>query len=110
METLQRELRRLYASTGNYSMRMETTVETLERNRVAITIDISEGEVATIRHINIVGNEFYSDDKLLDLIESGVESNSWFSSADEYSRLKLDGDLEILRSHYLNNGFIKLFN
>ena len=106
LETVQRELRRLYASTGNYSMRMETTVETLERNRVEINIDISEGKVATIRHINIVGNEAYSDRRLLDLIESGVESSNFFSSADEYSRIKLEGDLEILRTYYLDRGYL----
>ena len=107
LETMQRELRRLYASTGNYSMRMETTVETLERNRVAIKIDISEGKVATIRHINIVGNTAFDDETLLDLIESGVESSNFFSSADEYSKIKLEGDLEIIRSYYLDRGYVK---
>lgn len=106
LETVQRELRRLYASAGNYSMRMETTVEKLERNRVAISINISEGKVATIRHINIVGNTVFDDDELLDLLESGLESSNPFSSADEYSRIKLEGDLEILRSYYLDRGYI----
>ncbi len=106
LETVQQELRRLYYSTGNYSMRMETKVEVLERNRVDINIDISEGRVATIRHINIVGNKAFSDSTLLDLIESGVESSNIFSSADEYSRIKLEGDLEVLRSHYLDRGYI----
>jgi outer membrane protein insertion porin family len=105
LETVQRELRRLYFSTGNYSMEMETTVKTLERNRVEINIDISEGRIANIRHINIVGNEAFGDIELLDLIESGVGSG-FFSSADEYSRLKLEGDLETLRSYYFDRGYI----
>ena len=107
LETMQRELRRLYTSTGSYSMKMKTAIETLERNRVAINITISEGKIATIRHINIVGNQIYDESTLLDLLESSEESANFFSSADEYSRLKLEGDLEILRSYYLDRGFIE---
>jgi outer membrane protein insertion porin family len=61
-----------------------------------------------IKHINIVGNDVYDDDTLLDELESGVASGlSWFSSADEYSKPKLNGDLEKIRSYYLDRGYIR---
>ncbi|MEM7207118.1 MAG: outer membrane protein assembly factor BamA [Pseudomonadota bacterium] len=106
LETVERELRRVYSSTGNYSMRLTTTIQELDRNRVAIDIDISEGSVARIQHINIVGNDVFEESDLLDLFESDTEANSAFSYADEYSRFKLEGDLEILRSYYLDRGYI----
>ncbi len=107
LDSVEQELRRLYFSSGNYSMRIEKEVEKLERNRVAVKLDITEGSVARIRHINIVGNESFDDDTLLDLFESGVVNFNPFSSADEYSRVKLSGDLEVLRSYYLDRGYIR---
>ena len=106
LETMQRELRNLYASRGRYSARIEATVEPLERNRVALDIVISEGAIATIKHINIVGARVFSEEHLLDLMESDTEAFHPFTSADEYSKVKLEADLEILRAHYLNRGYI----
>lgn len=107
LDSVEQELRRLYFSSGNYGMRIEKEVEKLERNRVAIKLDITEGSIARIRHINIVGNKSFDDETLLDLFESGVVNFNPFSSADEYSRVKLSGDLEILRSYYLDRGYIR---
>ncbi len=107
LDTVEQELRRLYFSSGNYGMRIDKEVEQLERNRVSVKLDITEGSVARIRHINIVGNEAFDDDKLLDLFASGVVNFNPFSSADEYSRVKLAGDLETLRSYYQDRGYIR---
>jgi len=71
LETVERELRRVYFSIGHYGMQIETTVEDLPRNRVALGINIKEGSVATIRHINIVGNSAFSEKTLLGLLQSG---------------------------------------
>ena len=107
LDSVEQELRRLYFSSGNYGMRIEKEVEELKRNRVSVKLTITEGSVARIRHINIVGNEAFEDDKLLDLFESGVVTFNPFSSADEYSRVKLAGDLETLRSYYLDRGYLR---
>ncbi|MDO6460743.1 outer membrane protein assembly factor BamA [Granulosicoccaceae sp. 1_MG-2023] len=107
LDSVEQELRRLYFSSGNYGMRIEKEVEELERNRVAVNLTITEGPVAKIRHINIVGNKAFSDEKLLGLFESGIVNYNPFSSADEYSRVKLEGDLETLRSYYLDRGYLR---
>lgn len=108
LEQLTLELERVYFSQGKYGVKIDTEVTELDQNRVDIQINISEGKVALIKHINIVGNDVYSDDTLLGELESGVPSAwSLFSSADDYSKPKLNGDLEKIRSYYLDRGYIK---
>jgi len=107
LETVEREVRRVYFSAGNYGMEMSVNVEALERNRVALDIDITEGAVARIRHINIVGNKTYSEKTLTDLLRSDEDPFWPFSSRDEYSQVKLEADIEILRSFYQDRGFIR---
>lgn len=108
LEKLTLELEHVYFSQGKYGVKIETKVDELDQNRVDIEIIISEGQVALIKHINIVGNDVYDDDILLDDLDSGVPS-AWavFSSIDEYSKPKLNGDLEKIRSYYLDRGYIK---
>ncbi|MFK8080779.1 MAG: outer membrane protein assembly factor BamA [Granulosicoccus sp.] len=107
LETVERELRRVYFSAGNYGSDIAISVEELERNRVALEIVITEGAVARIEHINIVGNTSFSDDTLLDLLQSSEKKINPFSSADEYSQVKLAADIETLRSYYQDRGFIR---
>ena len=108
LEKLTLELERVYFSQGKYGVKINADIAELDQNRVDIEITISEGQVALIKHINIVGNDVYDDDALLDELESGVPS-AWaiLSSADDYSKPKLNGDLEKIRSYYLDRGYIK---
>jgi outer membrane protein insertion porin family len=107
LETVERELRRVYFSQGNYGSEIDIDVTDLERNRVALNINIVEGAIARIEHINIVGNETYTEDTLLDLLNSSEKKINPFSSADEYSQVKLAADIETLRSYYQDRGFIR---
>lgn len=107
LEQVEQELRRQYISQGKYSIRLDSEVIPLERNRVKLHLKIAEGWVAKIKRINIVGNTAYEDEKLLDQFESGIPGSfAFFSSKDEYSRAKIAGDLEKLRSYYLDRGFL----
>jgi len=107
LETVERELRRVYFSAGNYGMQMDVQVSELARNRVGLDIKITEGAVARIRHINIVGNESFAEDTLLDLLQSDEDPFWPLSSRDEYSQVKLEADIEALRSYYQDRGFIR---
>jgi outer membrane protein insertion porin family len=106
-EQVERELRRTYFSLGKYGVRIESTVTPLPRNRVAVRFDISEGKVAKIKQINVVGNQVYPEDDLLDLFKLKT-SGFWtfITNADQYSKQKLAADLEALRSYYLDRGYI----
>ena len=107
LERLELEILRSYIAQGRYNARVKATAEELPRNRVAIRLDINEGSVAAIQHINIVGNDSFSDEELLDLFE--LQTTSWWNSitnADKYARERLSGDLESLRSFYLDRGYL----
>ncbi|MGR9106310.1 MAG: outer membrane protein assembly factor BamA [Gammaproteobacteria bacterium] len=107
LDKVEQELRRQYFSRGKYGIKIDSKVTPLSRNRVAIEIDISEGTVAKIRQINIVGNEVFEEDKLLALFELGTSGLlSFYTKNDQYSKQKLSADLERLRSYYLDRGYI----
>ena len=107
LEQVEQELRRQYFGQGQYSVRIESTVTPLGRNRVAIKIIVTEGATAKIRQINIVGNEAFDDDALRDQFKLSTPTLfSFISNNDQYSKQKLAGDLETIRSHYLNLGYI----
>ena len=105
LDRVERELERQYFSRGKYSVRVKSTVVPVKNNRVDIHIDINEGKVARIHQINIVGNTVFDEETLLDGMELKA-SHRIFSDADQYSKQKLAGDLETLRSYYLDHGYI----
>lgn len=108
LERLELEILRSYVAQGRYSASIEAELINLPRNRVEIVLNIDEGEVASILHINIMGNTSFSDEELIDLMELKTSGFwSFFTSNDKYAKEKLSGDLERIRSYYLDNGFIK---
>jgi outer membrane protein insertion porin family len=107
LERLELEILRSYVAQGRYNARVRATAEELPRNRVAVMLKINEGDVAAIQHLNIVGNQNFSDERLKDLFE--LQTSNWWSSitsADKYARERLSGDLETLRSFYLDRGYL----
>ena len=107
LDRIEQELERQYFNQGKYAVELTSTVTPLERNRVSIDINIIEGETALIKKINIVGNEAFEEDDLLDeftLTTGGWLS--WITKDNQYSRPKLAGDLETLRSYYLDRGYV----
>ncbi|MEX6501139.1 outer membrane protein assembly factor BamA [Pseudomonas zhanjiangensis] len=109
LEGVRNELQRQYVAQGRYSAEIETEVIPQPRNRVALKININEGSVAAIQHINVVGNSVFDDEDLIDLFE--LKTSNWlsfFRNDDKYAREKLSGDLERLRSYYLDRGYINM--
>lgn len=101
------ELERQYVAQGRYGADINTEVTPLPRNRVGLKINIYEGKSARISDINVVGNTLFGDEELLDQFELRP-SHFWsfIKGDDKYSRQKLGGDLERLRSYYLDRGYI----
>jgi len=107
LDTAEQELKRQYLSRGMYAAAVQTTVTPLERNRVGINISVTEGEVAKIRGINIVGSQAFKESELLDLFVLRPPGwLTWYTGHDKYAREKLAADLETLRSFYLNRGYL----
>ena len=109
IDRAEQELKRKYLSSGRYGMKITTTLTPLERNRIGITFSVDEGELSKIKNINIIGNQVFSEKKLLDQISLSTSGwFSWYTKSDQYSKQKLSGDLEKLRSYYLNRGFLEV--
>jgi outer membrane protein insertion porin family len=107
LDRLTQELTRQYNNRGKYNVSIEPKIVELDRNRVEITIAIAEGKAARIRHINVVGNDTFSDDEIREDFESDTTNwTSWYSRDDQYSREKLSGDLEKLSSYYQDRGYV----
>ena len=107
LEHITADLECQYVSQGRYDAGIDTTVIDLPRNRVAIKVDVFEGNVSGIRHINIVGNRIFDDETLIDKLELKLPSLFSFYTKDyQYSREKLKGDIETLESYYLDRGYL----
>tara|TARA_B100000900_G_scaffold135957_1_gene115152 strand:- start:65 stop:2485 length:2421 start_codon:yes stop_codon:yes gene_type:complete len=108
LERMKAELVRSYSSQGRYGAGVEIYETPQPRNRVSISIEIDEGESAKIDGITILGNSIFSDEDLLDVME--LSEGSWLSflsNDDQYSKEKLQGDLENLESYYLDRGYLQ---
>jgi outer membrane protein insertion porin family len=107
LDGAEQELKRQYLSRGRYAAEVQTTITPLERNRVGISIAVTEGDVAKIRSINIVGAQAFREKDLLDLFVLRTPGwLTWYTKLDQYSRPKLQADLETLRSFYQDRGYI----
>jgi outer membrane protein insertion porin family len=108
VDRAEQELKRQYLSQGHYAVQITTTVTPLERNRVGLNFNIVEGEIAKIKQINIIGSKSYDEDDLLDLFVLRTPGwFTWYTKNDQYSKQKLTGDLETLRSYYLDRGYLE---
>ena len=107
LDRISQELVRQYFSQGRYAVTVDTRVVELDRNRVRISITINEGDTAEIKHINIVGNTLFTDKEIRTEFESKIPPGwKFWSKDDQYSREKLSGDLEKIRSYYQDRGYI----
>ncbi len=108
VDKAEQELKRQYLSRGYYAVSIKTTITPLERNRVGINFAVEEGDIAKIRQINLVGATAFKENDLLALFVLRTPGwLTWYSKNDQYSKQKLAGDLETLRSYYLDHGYVE---
>jgi outer membrane protein insertion porin family len=96
----------VYASRGRFAARVEPKVIELDQNRVDVVFEIVEGDTALVSRVNFVGNRAYSDARLREIV--GTKEQAWyrlFSSSDVFDPSRLEFDRELLRRHYLRNGY-----
>jgi outer membrane protein insertion porin family len=106
LEDVKSFLQDQYGSRGKYAAKVDTVVEEVAGNRVKIKIEIVEGKRAKIRQINIVGNHTFKEKDILEAFELKTPNLlSFYKQDDRYSRESLQGDLEKLRSFYMDRGY-----
>ena len=108
IDRAEQEIKRQYLSRSLYGAEVVTTVTPIERNRVNVTFTMTEGDAARITDIRIAGASVFSEGELLGLFELTPSTwFTWYSKSDRYSRTKLNSDLEKLRAHYFNRGYLE---
>jgi len=108
LERAEFELKQQYLSKGKYSVEVTPITTPLPRNRVGVSFDIFEGDLAKIREIRFIGNETVPSSTLEDLLELTTSGwMTWYTGTDKYSREKLEGDAERIRSYYLDRGYLE---
>lgn len=107
-ERAEQELKRQYINRGFYGVQVVSTVTPSDKNQVLLTFNVVEGQIAKITKVQIVGNQSFKLSELLDLM-SLSEPNwlTWYTKNDRYSQIKLNRDLEALKSFYLSKGFVE---
>jgi outer membrane protein insertion porin family len=108
VDRAEQEIKRQYLGRSLYGAEVVTTVTPIERNRVNVTFTMTEGDAARIKDMRIVGSKVFSESTLLNLLElTPTGWFTWYSKTDRYSRTKLNSDLEKLRAHYVNRGYLE---
>ena len=108
LDRAEQEIKRQYLARGRYAARVTSTVTPVERNRVNVSIAIEEGEIAKITDIRFIGNKAFTERQLRDELSLTTPTwLSWYTKSDQYAREKLAGDLERIRSFYLNRGYLE---
>jgi outer membrane protein insertion porin family len=108
LDRAEQEIKKQYLSRGRYDVDVTTTLTPLERNRTSIAIEVKEGEIARIESINIIGASAFPEKVLLEQIQlSRGGWFSWYTKDDQYSRQKLQADLEAIRAYYTTRGYLE---
>jgi outer membrane protein insertion porin family len=106
LEDVKQFLTDQYNGRGKYGVKIDTKVEDMPGNRVRVKIEIVEGKRARIRQINVVGNKVFSDKDIVEDFELKTPNwLSWYKQNDRYAKEALQGDLEKLRSYYMDRGY-----
>ena len=107
IDRAEQEIKRQYINRSLYGAEVQTIVTPVARNQVNLAFNITEGQPARIKDIHIVGNRVFSESKLKDLFDLDTGGwLSWYTKSNQYSRAKLNADLEALRTYYLTRGYL----
>ncbi len=106
LDNVEMFLREQYYDRGKYGVVVDTDIQDRPNNTVRVKINVKEGDRAKIRQVNIVGNESFDEDEIReDFTLDTANWLSWIRQDDRYAKEALEGDLEILRSFYMNRGY-----
>jgi len=106
LDNVQQFLKEQYYDRGKYAVSVETSVMDRPNNTVSVFINVKEGDRAKIRQVNIIGNHNFPEEE----VRSGFTLDtanwlSWFRQDDRYAKESLEGDLETLKSFYMDRGY-----
>ena len=107
LDKAEKEIESQYLSQGKYNATVKSEIVPLSNNRVNVNFYINEGRISRIKEIKFLGNKLFDNEILLDEIDSKTTNlMSWWNKDDRYSKQILSGDLEKIKSFYMNRGFL----
>lgn len=106
LDEVQQFLKEQYYDRGKYAVVVNTDVMDRPNNTVRVSIEVKEGERAKIRQVNIIGNRSFDEKTIREDFELDTANwLSWIRQDDRYAKESLGGDLETLRSFYMDRGY-----
>ncbi len=106
LDNVEMFLREQYYDRGKYGVVIDTEISERPNNTVRVKVNVKEGDRAKIRQVNIVGNETFDDDAIREGFALDTANwLSWIRQDDRYAKEALEGDLETLRSFYMDRGY-----
>ena len=106
LDNVEMFLREQYYDRGKYGVQINSAVLERPNNTVRIAIDVKEGERAKIRQVSLIGNEIFTEDDIRENFTLDTANwLSWIRQDDRYAKEGLEGDLETLRSYYMDRGY-----
>ncbi|AXR05678.1 outer membrane protein assembly factor BamA [Salinimonas sediminis] len=108
LTSIENGLKDFFYSIGKYNADVSAIITPLPRNRVDLKLLFEEGDAAAIQQINIVGNQIFSDTELMEDLELQYDTPWWdFLSETRYQQQTLQGDMETVRNHYMDRGYLR---
>ena len=106
LDNVEMFLRDQYYDRGKYGVQINSSVLQRPNNTVQISILVTEGDRSKIRQVSIIGNETFSEKDIReDFTLDTANWLSWIRQDDRYAKEGLEGDLETLRSYYMDRGY-----
>ena len=106
LDNVEMFLREQYYDRGKYGVVIKSDIQERPNNTVRILVNVKEGDRAKIRQVNIVGNDTFDEDEIrADFKLDTANWLSWIRQDDRYAKESLEGDLETLRSFYMDRGY-----
>lgn len=106
---LTNKIKDLYRDNGYYSIKVSTKENIDSANRIAIEIDIQEGNRAKINSFKILGSNYFTEKQLKKLYSMGEADFfplNYFTNKDEFNQIIFDSETEKLKTKYFDEGFL----
>ena len=102
-----KKIQTIYKRGGYFSTFVEPKYIRLDQNRVNLVFEVFEGKEATIKKINFINNQVFSDSTLRDVISSSeFRWYEFWGSNDRFDRDRINYDKDLLKEYYYKNGYI----
>src|SRR6185312_3203051 len=100
-------LEQIYRRNGRFDVRIVPKTVAHGAGRVDLVFEIDEGAKTTVKRIAFTGNHAFADWRLKGVVKTG-QSNilSFLTHSDLYDPDKLEVDRDLLRTYYLDHGYV----